>query len=365
MTQYKRHIKQFMRYADIDTGSLESDINTLYEHISQDKEWFRDTLMTYLAEQKGRVTRKEISTSTLRNLHKPIKLFCDMNDILLNWVLIAKGMPTGKRSSNDRAPRLDEIHVLLEYKDMRMKPIVLVMVSSGIRLGAWEYLKWKHVKPIYEGDTVVAARLTVYADESDQYISFITPEAYKSLEAWMEFRSSYGEKITPESWLMRDMWRTTSVPYGTKFGLAKFPQKLSHKTIRVMINRALYKLNLRPPTLPKNVKTHEFKAVHGFRKYFKTVCEYSGMKPANIELLIGHDIGISSSYYKPTESQLLEDYLKAVNALTVEKSYVLQEQLISLQKQKDESERRLEERMNQLEEMFQKAEGDKEKFRNI
>ena len=78
--------------------------------------------------------------------------------------------------------------------------------------------------------------------------------------------------------------------------------------------------------LAKGQKRHEFKGLHGFRKYYKTVCERV-MKPANIELLIGHTIGISSSYYKPTEMQLLEDYLKTADSLTVNNEYRLLKQV--------------------------------------
>jgi len=328
MVQYKRHFKQFLRYVGIPDEDLEKGVNALYDHIQTNKEWFMESLLNYTSDQKLRVTRKEISTSTLRNLHKPIKLFCDMNDILLNWRLIKRGLPPGKRAANDRTPTIEEIHKLMEFGDIRIKPIVLVMVASGIRLGAWQYLRWKHVTPIHDIDNqIIAAKLIVYAGEPEQYFTFMTPEAYISLKEWMDFRISYGEIITGESWLIRDIWRTMSMPYGTKKGLAKFPKKLSHKSIRVMINRALYKQNIRPALLEDGVRSHEFKAVHGFRKYFKTVCESGGMKPVNVELLIGHDIGISSSYYKPTESQLLEDYLKAVDCLTISKEHKLQKQV--------------------------------------
>ena len=33
---------------------------------------------------------------------------------------------------------------------------------------------------------------------------------------------------------------------------------------------------------------------------------------------MGHNIGISASYYKPTEKEVLEDYLKAVDLLTID-----------------------------------------------
>ena len=41
------------------------------------------------------------------------------------------------------------------------------------------------------------------------------------------------------------------------------------------------------------------------------------MKPINVEISLGHNIGVSASYYKPRESEILEDYLKAVELLTI------------------------------------------------
>ena len=41
------------------------------------------------------------------------------------------------------------------------------------------------------------------------------------------------------------------------------------------------------------------------------------MKPINIEKLMNHSIGISYSYYLAIEQELLEDYLKAVDTLSI------------------------------------------------
>jgi hypothetical protein len=41
------------------------------------------------------------------------------------------------------------------------------------------------------------------------------------------------------------------------------------------------------------------------------------MMPINIEILMGHSVGISDSYYRATETELLEDFLKAVDFLTI------------------------------------------------
>ena len=55
---------------------------------------------------------------------------------------------------------------------------------------------------------------------------------------------------------------------------------------------------------------------HGFRKYFETHAMES-MKLLNVKILMGHDTGLEKSYYKPTEKDILEDYLKVVDLLTI------------------------------------------------
>ena len=82
--------------------------------------------------------------------------------------------------------------------------------------------------------------------------------------------------------------------------------------------------------LPKGIKRREWKSGNGYRKFFKTRAEQV-MKPANVELLSGRDIGVSGSYYKPTEKDLFEDYIKAIDLLTINgDSKKLEKQFIEL-----------------------------------
>jgi hypothetical protein len=99
--------------------------------------------LKYLQVHKNRVERKEITGSTLRNYANPIKLFCEQMDITIPWNKITRGIPKGRKYANDRAPKIEEIRTMLEYPDRRIKPIVYTMASSGMRLGAWDYLRWK------------------------------------------------------------------------------------------------------------------------------------------------------------------------------------------------------------------------------
>jgi hypothetical protein len=77
----------------------------------------------------------------------------------------------------------------------------------------------------------------------------------------------------------------------------------------------------------------------GFRKFFKSNAERV-MRPLNVEMLMGHDSGISESYWRPTEKEVLEDYLKAVDFLTINTDYhkatTLQKQVVELTEKSEE-----------------------------
>jgi len=108
-----------------------------------------------------------------------------MNGIIINWKIISKGIKRGNRCSNDRPPSKEEIQKLLKYPDRRIKPIVLVMVSSGIRVGSWGYLKWGDITPITKNGSVVAAKIKVLNTKTNKYyFSFVTYEAYGAVKEW-------------------------------------------------------------------------------------------------------------------------------------------------------------------------------------
>lgn len=112
------------------------------------------------------------------------------------------------------------------------------MCSSGIRLGAWDYLKWKHIIPIKnENNEIIAAKIRVYADDEEEYFSFISLEAYLYLKGWMDYLKGAGETITDHSWLMRNLWDVTT-PTGK--GLATGPVRLKSSGIKRLMQRALY-----------------------------------------------------------------------------------------------------------------------------
>ena len=109
-----------------------------------------------------------------------------------------------------------------------------------------------------------------------------------------------GEIIDENSWVMRQLWNTKEGHY--HHGKIKDPSKLKSMGVKRLMEDSLWTQGIRKKSnLIKN--RYEFQTDHGFRKWFKTRCELSGMKSINIEILMGHSIGISDSYYKITEER--------------------------------------------------------------
>lgn len=87
---------------------------------------------------------------------------------------------------------------------------------------------------------------------------------------------------------------------------------MASHSVRMYYNRLLYSIGIRK----NKKKRHEF-SVHSFRKYFKTKAEIAGMKPAAVEMLMGHSLGISDSYFKPPEEEILAEYASVIDALSI------------------------------------------------
>lgn len=320
--QYPVMFQRFLEFIEAEGETLEEKCFSFYKFsVNLDnRKSLEYTLMKYISFQEERIKKREISSGTLRNYLKAIKLFFIMNDILVNWDKIKMGMSAVNQTSSDRIPEISELNKLIDYNDIRIKPIVLTMISSGIRVGAWDWLKWKHVIPIKREGAVVAAKIIVYAGEPEQYFSFITPEAYFSLNSYIDFRGLHGEKIDGDSWLIRDQWQKISKNHGHRIGQAGNPKKFDAEGIRRLIYDS-WKIQgvLIAHESTLDGKHHPFKSSHGFRKFFQTQCEFT-IKSEDVEILMGHGSsmrGMKANYYRPSEDYLLNQYLKVVDLLTL------------------------------------------------
>ena len=71
-----------------------------------------------------------------------------MNDIRINKEKISKFLGESGRKNTDRGYTHEEIKKILDVADLRMKSIILLMASTGMRIGAIADLKLKHLKKL-------------------------------------------------------------------------------------------------------------------------------------------------------------------------------------------------------------------------
>jgi hypothetical protein len=127
------------------------------------------------------------------------------------------------------------------------------------------------------------------------------------------------------------------------------------------MERALWGQGIRTK-LNEGKKRHEFQVDHGYRKFFKTRCELGGMKPINIEKLLSHSIGISDSYYRATEGELLDDYLKAIDSLTIDERNKLKKRIDKLEEKNENEDYIIKARLHEKDEQIKSLLEKQEKF---
>lgn len=249
----------------------------------------------------------------MNNRIAPILYFLENNDIELNKRKIKRYLPLDESTNDDRAYTVEEIQKLQSVCDLRTKIMVLLMVSTGVRIGALHLLRIGDLKPVNFQHWNLY-KIYAYARTRDKYYTFCTPECGKVIDEYLDYRKRCGELIKDESPLFRRQFN--------RFSINK-PLPITQPSVMDAIDESLKR---------SGIKSNQVMRSHAFRKGFKTICEQSGMKSINVEILLGHDIGVSGHYYRPSESDLLGDYVThAADHLTIDPTQRLQKQIKDLQ----------------------------------
>lgn len=336
---YKHSLKSYIKFYDIENYDdlLQIDKDTTFKMI-------RDYIV-YLRKIKQR------SYSRVNNAFCAIRLFYSVNRYDdLNWFTLArfKGKER-RRMVNDRSYTREEIHKILDYADLRMKVAILVMVSSGVRVGGLVSIKIKDLEYI---DEYKLYRIFIYSEDiDDTYYTFCTPEAAQYIQLYLETRKRQGENITPDSPLIRKDFDNT-------MNISLNPHSITER-IRVIIIRSGIRKNQKieqgQDPIEVRRKRTEIMACHAFRKFFDTICVESDMKHLAKEILIGHkkEQGLDRSYYRPKSyDKLLVEYLKVVNDLTINDENRLRFENQELHKQLENDFAPLKSKIARLEEKF-------------
>jgi integrase len=280
-------------------------------------------------------TRK-LSRQSRKSYLAALSHFYVMNDLVLNWKKIYKFVGKGDgQKIEDKAFSKQQIQKILEKADERVKATVLLCATGGLRIGGVVGLRLKHLTPVLN-DTIY--RIKVYDGTDDSYPTFCSPEAKKAIDAYLDSRRRGGEVIDEKSPLIRN---EVDIEDSLK---AKHPRTVTEEGLSHAIGKTLIAAGLRVPIrLTENVIRgsirHENKLSHGLRKFFLTQLTTAGVDPVRRETMAGHKygrerVGVTQMmlvYDRPDESELLQDYLKALDLLTIGEEFRQKKELEKLQ----------------------------------
>jgi integrase len=230
----------------------------------------------------------------------------------LPWKKIAKFYPDDVTNSY-RSYTKEEIKKLLSVADPRDRCIILLMASSGIRVGAIQTLKLKSIRRLDNGTGL----LTVYPESKNSaYVALVTHEFLASLDEYLRYRKSQGEKITNESWLIRDKFATFSRKTNKPIPISVISL---NKQMRFLIRKA-------------GLPFEELQPDHSLRKFFNTALLNSDVAYTFKELLMGHSVNLDNVYYdknnEKSQQKILLEYMKAIDALTINDEYRLKKRIV-------------------------------------
>ncbi len=310
---YEYHLSRFLKYCNLDLVSLLKLSQQELSHL----------IIKYLVSQK-------ISSQYKTVIMASIKHACEMNDVILNWKKLKKFIKSEKTDNEtngkDRGYTHEEIQTILEFSDQRLKTAFLVLASTGIRIGALQSIRIGDMERI---DNLY--KVTVYRGDREEYFTFTTPECAKDIDAYLDFRTRRGEKINQDSYLLVKKFSLKSKVKGLQF---------RGRALWAILEDCISNSGLREIDHVNPFKRKQIPIFHGFRKFYTKQLVNSKLNPEIREMLLGHKIGLASAYYKPTQEEMLNEYLKAVNLLTINEENRLKlklEQTIQIEKSQIES----------------------------
>jgi len=290
---YKSHLKSFRKYAKVD------DYDSL---LKADQKSIQRLVEDYLFHIIGKV-----SPNSIRSYMAPIELFFSMNDVVLNTKKLHKMFPSEVKPEGYGAYTREDIRKMLEAtSSKRAKAIILFLACSYARRGALSGLKMEHLHDYDSGCMYVQ----IYANDKEEYETFVTPECVKALHDYFDERTSDSERLTQDSPVFRADYTIGSV--GSR--------PMSVQSITKVVENIVKRTNIKRV---KGKKHYNIPITHGFRKYVNSVWKgRTDVNHAYAEKLMGHSrtIPLDNVYLAPDRAKFFKEFLKVLPDLTVDDS---------------------------------------------
>jgi hypothetical protein len=267
-----------------------------------------------------------VSYATIQFLVAPIFTFYQLNDVTLNRKKVSRYLGENKRVVKDGAYTTEQIQTALQTADTRMRMMLLILSSTGARIGSLPGLVLGNLTKLPEYGLY---RIVFYERSNNEYYSFTTSECASSIDNFLLYRQRCGEKLSFNASTNR--WEPEDVPLiRLQFDVEDILQVRNPRPMNVDALRAVLALHLvrsgirdveHPTATTPNSASRVRKSIslsNGFRKHVISTFIEAGLNHEIRELLVDHATQLDAHYYRPTTDQVLQEYLKAEPYLTID-----------------------------------------------
>jgi integrase len=217
------------------------------------------------------------------------------------------------------APDKAQIRSFLEHGDVRMKAIVYLASSTGLRMGEIVSLTEKN----FDFDLRM---ITIFADDSKNKkgrVTFYTKEAEKALNEWVRGKGKY---IADKNKVLASF---TTVDRTTKDDGRIFPYD------QTGLNRAWNQIVKKAGMDKKNKLGCQVFHPHTLRQFFSTQLRRQGCPDSFVEALLGH-AGYLPTYTRYSKQEKLDLYDQYSSALVIGKADDVQRTVNALAEKAEE-----------------------------
>jgi hypothetical protein len=307
LRRYLNHLKQ-------------DKIDSLLIHVTNPR-YIESQIIDYIMSLRN----SGVSYATIKVLTIPIFTFYQLNDVVLNRKKVSRYLGEYKRVVKDHAYTTEQIQTALQNADVRMRMILLLLSSTGARIGSLPGLVLGNLTKLPKYNLY---RIVFYEGTNNEYYTFTTREcALTGIDNYLSYRQRCGEKISFNDNVQR--WEPSDTPLiRTQFDIDDLlqvrnliPMKLN--ALRSALTLHLVKSGLRViehPTDPTPLKRvrKSISLANGFRKHVISTFIEAGLNHEIRELIVDHATHLDQNYFRPTEEQVLQEYLKAEPLLTID-----------------------------------------------
>ncbi|HET6717782.1 MAG TPA: hypothetical protein VFG90_11675, partial [Nitrososphaeraceae archaeon] len=174
--RYLNHIKQ-------------KSMDDLLTHSNTNPRYIESQIIDYIMSLRN----SGVSYATIQFLVAPIFTFYQLNDIILNRKKVSRYLGEYKRVVKDGAYTTEQIQQMLQTADIRMRLIILLLSSTGARVGSLSGLVLGNLTKLQNH---ALYRIVFYEATNNEYYTFTTAECAASIDNYLLYRQRCGEKLS-------------------------------------------------------------------------------------------------------------------------------------------------------------------------